>query len=361
MSEEAAKEAAAFLDRQVGTTTPGFSSLVAVGSKQVFSMAGGLAVQEPERHAATPATLYDLASLTKPLATALLALRAHDEGIVDLESPVEVSGGSFTMLDLLRHEAGFPAWAPLYGKVRSKNEARDWLLRVCPRGMAGEKAVYSDLGYILLGFLLEEKLHGELSALVEARLLRPLGIGPEEACFRPSLPKERIAAAELDGAHEAEMARRNGAEPCVVPKGGLWGVVHDGNARFLNGAAGHAGLFATACGVASLARSYFPSERFLSEGALALAWKPERSGQGEVRTAGWKSASSNGWAAGSALSRDAIGHEGFTGTGVWLEPEGEKVYILLTNRIHPRHPGTDFGPVRAGFLSLARKLAERSG
>ena len=138
-------------------------------------------------------------------------------------------------------------------------------------------------------------------------------------------------------------------------------MVHDGNARFLNGAAGHAGLFATACGVASLARSYFPSERFLSEGALALAWKPERSGQGEVRRSGWKSAISNGWAAGSALSRDAIGHEGFTGTGVWLEPEGEKVYILLTNRIHPRHPGTDFGPVRAGFLSLARKLAERSG
>ncbi|MCI4397237.1 MAG: serine hydrolase [Acidobacteria bacterium] len=361
MTHEHGTKLRAFLNHQLGVTTPSFSALVLSNSRALFAEAAGFGVIEPERHAAATTTLYDLASLTKPLATALLALRAHDEGLIDLESPVEPPGCTFTMLDLLRHEAGFPAWAPLYGKVRSKDEAREWLLRACPREKAGESALYSDLGYILLGFLLEEKLQGELDALVGERLLRPLGLGHEDVCFRPLAPKETIAAAELDGAHEAEMARRNGAEPCAVPEGGLWGVVHDGNARFLNGVAGHAGLFATARGVACLAQSYFPGARFLSEGALALAWKPERSGQGEVRTAGWKSVITKGWTAGSALPRDAMGHEGFTGTGVWLEPEGEKVYILLTNRIHPRHPGTDFGPVRAGFLSLARALAEHAG
>ncbi len=361
MTHERGTRLNAFLNGQRGVTTPSFSPIVLSNSRTLFAEAAGFSVIEPERHWAASTTLYDLASLTKPLATALLALRAHDEGLIDLDRPVEPPGCTFTMLDLLRHEAGFPAWAPLYGKVRSKDEAREWLLRDCPREKAGDAALYSDLGYILLGFLLEEKLQGGLDALVGERLLRPLGLRHEDVCFRPSAPKETIAAAELDGAHEAEMARRNGAEPCAVPEGGLWGVVHDGNARFLNGVAGHAGLFATARGVACLVQSYFPGASFLSEGALALAWKPECSGQGEVRTAGWKSAITKGWTAGSALPQDAIGHEGFTGTGVWLEPEGEKVYILLTNRIHPRHPGTDFGPVRAGFLSLARTLAEHAG
>ncbi len=361
MAANDSKKLTAFLNAQLGVTTPSFSAIVMASSTPLFSEAAGFGVIEPERHEAKATTLFDLASLTKPLATALLALRAHDDGLVDLDGPAEECGGQFTMLDLLRHEAGFPAWAPLYARARSREESREWLLRGCPRKKAGEATVYSDLGYILLGFLLEEKLQRGLDALFKARVLEPLGIKPEEACFRPLRPKEEIAATELDGAREAEMARRNGANPCVVPDGGLWGVVHDGNARFLGGAAGHAGLFATAPGVARLARAFFGGCGFLSQGALALAWKPERSSTGEIRTAGWKSAATTGWTAGNALSPNAIGHEGFTGTGVWLEPEGEKVYILLTNRIHPRHPGTDFGPVRAAFLSLARTVAEHSG
>ncbi len=361
MKEEASEATASFLSRQAGVTTPGFSSVVTAGSKTVFAMAGGLAVREPRRHEARTATLYDMASLTKPLATALLALRAACEGELDIEEPVAEGPNAFTMLDLLRHEAGFPPWEPLYGKVRSKEGARAWLMSGCERGKAGEAAVYSDLGYILLGFLLEEKLQGELSALVERRVLRPLGIGQEDACFRPSGPKEKVAAAELDGAHEAVMARRNGAVPCPVPEGGLWGVVHDGNARFLGGAAGHAGLFATARGAAVLAGAYFPTSGFLSGKSLAMAWEQGRAMSGEARTAGWKHSLTKGWTAGSVLPEGAIGHEGFTGTGAWLEPNGEKVYILLTNRIHPRHPGTDFGPVRASFISLARKLAESNG
>ncbi len=145
-----------------------------------------------------------------------------------------------------------------------------------------------------------------------------------------------------------------------VPARGLWGIVHDGNARFLGGAAGNAGLFGTVSGVAKLASAFLPASGFLSPASRELAWTPGRAPEGEARTAGWKRAASPGWTAGAALPPGAVGHEGFTGTSVWMEPEGEKVYILLTNRIHPRHPGTEFGAIRAEFLRRARTLAERA-
>ena len=99
-----------------------------------------------------------------------------------------------------------------------------------------------------------------------------------------------------------------------------------------------------------------PGSPLLSERALERAWNASAG----FRTAGWKAAGHPGWAAGAAFRRAPIGHEGFTGTGVWMEPGEGKTYILLTNRIHPRHPGTDFGPVRAALLSgLPREMIVR--
>jgi len=349
----------AYLRTLLDTTTPGFACGVWQEGRALDRDFEGEATREPERHPVTARTLFDLASLTKPLATALLALKAHSEGAMDLEAPVlGVPGPRFTPLDLLRHEAGFPAWAPLYGVARDRVGAFRWLGEECPREPAGRRAVYSCPGYLLLGHLVEEFLQGELSALFQERVAAPLGLLPREAFFRPAGPSPDVAATELRGEHEAALARQNGVAPPSVPPGGLWGVVHDGNARFLGGAAGNAGLFATLAGVAKLARGFFPSSGFLPAGVLEWAWTPGRCLTEQVRTAGFRHASDPGWAAGAALPSDAVGHEGFTGTGVWLERESERVYILLTNRIHPRHPGTDFGPVRAEFLRRARKQVE---
>jgi|WetSurMetagenome_2_1015567.scaffolds.fasta_scaffold74929_2 serine-type D-Ala-D-Ala carboxypeptidase len=332
---------------------PGIAwSVTGASGGPVASGCLGHAVVDPEPHAVHEGTLFDLASLTKPLVTAALALQASDRGELDLTAPV--AGADFTPLQLLRHEAGYPAWRPLYAFTRNRTEAKRWLLDGCPRETPGSKTEYTCLGYILLGFLLEEFLHGPLPGLFAERLAGPLGIGPEDACFSPPASmRERVAATERGPFHEAGMARQYGASlpPIREPSG--WGEVNDGNARMLGGAAGNAGLFGTVHAVERLAGAFRPGSPILSERALRLAWSPSPG----FRTAGWKAQGFPGWAAGARLPQGAVGHEGYTGTGVWMEPGGGRTYVLLANRVHPVHPGDDFGPARAQFLAAARELS----
>lgn len=338
--------------------TPGYAWSVSTPAGRLAGGFGGLRIVEPVRAPVEESTLFDLASLTKPLATALIALRAFDAGQLDVEAPVAGTGPPpFTLLDLLRHEAGFPDWLPLYGCAPSPAALKAWLLRDCPRKeRAGLRAVYSCAGYVLLGMMLEEGLGAPMGQLFERYVSIPLGLPSREACFSPPAGwRDRCAAEELDGGYEARMARPLGATPPPFRSGMAWGEVHDGNARFLGGAAGNAGLFGTLAAVERLCRALSPQDRFLSPEALRLAWESPRA-EGRYRTAGWKAAGSEGWWANALLPEGGIGHEGFTGTGVWMEPETFRTYILLTNRIHPRHPGTDFGKVRAAFLEAAKEL-----
>ena len=347
----------AYLDSVCPAQTPGLSWAVARLDGRTLRGWRGMAVTEPEPIPVAEDTLYDLASLTKPLATALLALRAFDAGKIDLFSPAEgIAGPPVTLLGLLRHEAGFPDWIPLYAFLKDRHRAASWLMTECPRGESQNIVAYSCPGYILLGLLLEQALGDGFSNLFDEWVARPLGIAKGAACFRPaSLPVRRIAATELDATSEAAMARRFGAEIPPFATGLAWGEVNDGNARFMGGASGNAGLFGTLGAVENLCKAYEPDGGFLSNESLELAWEsPHQLGTGQRRTAGWKALGSSGWWANDLMPLGGIGHEGFTGTGVWMEPGGKTTYILLTNRIHPRHPGTEFGPVRSGFIRAAR-------
>jgi CubicO group peptidase (beta-lactamase class C family) len=347
----------AYFDSVCPDQTPGLSWAVARSDGKTLRGWRGMAVTAPEPVPVAEDTLYDLASLTKPLATALLALRAFDAGKIDLFSPVEgIPGPSVTLLGLLRHEAGFPDWVPLYAYLMDRDHAASWLMTECPRGKSGKNVEYGCPGYILLGLILERALGDSLSDLFDEWIARPLGITKGAVCFRPAgLPARLIAATELDAAYETAMARRFGAEIPPFATGLAWGEVNDGNARFMGGASGNAGLFGTLGAVEILCKAYVPDEGFLSRKSLELAWdSPHPPGLGQRRTAGWKAVGSIGWWANGLLPQGSIGHEGFTGTGVWMEPGGKTTYILLTNRIHPRHPGTEFGPVRSGFIRAAR-------
>ena len=311
----------------------------------------GFAVLDPERIPTTESTLYDLASLTKPLATALLALQAEDRGEIDLEA--EVPGAPFSFLQLLRHEAGYPAWMPVYRFATGKEKVFSWLMDGCPRHPAGERTVYSCLGYILLGLLLEDILQGPLDALFAGRVAGPLGIAGD-ALFAPSPAlRERTAATERGDFHEDEMARPFGGDATHFREPPGWGEANDGNARALGGVAGNAGLFATLSAVERLASAFRPGSGLLSPRALRRAWSPSPG----WRSAAWKVSGHPDWATGRELPPGSIGHEGYTGTGVWLEPNGGKTFTLLTNRVHPHHPGTDFGGARASFLAAARALS----
>jgi len=332
--------------------TAGLAWSVSKGSGERLAWGhGGYAVLDPERLAVSEDTLFDLSSLTKPLVTALLALQAEDRGEMDLAAPVP--GEPFTFLQLLRHEAGFPAWMPLYASAADPAGVRRWLLERCPRRAPGERAEYSCLGYILLGFLLEEILHAPLDRLYAERIAGPLNLSPEAACFRPpEALRPWTAATERGPFREAEMARQSGAgiPPWREPAG--WGQVNDGNARSLGGVAGNAGLFGGLEAVERLAGAFRDGSALLSERARRRAWDPSPG----FRTAGWKAAGHPEWAAGAELPEGSIGHEGYTGTGLWMEPGEGRTYILLTNRVHPVHPGSDFGEARAAFLSSAREL-----
>jgi CubicO group peptidase (beta-lactamase class C family) len=196
-------------------------------------------------------------------------------------------------------------------------------------------------------------LHAPLNALFAERIAGPLGLSPEAACFRPpeGLRKGTVAT-ERGPFKEAETARQYGAAipPWREPAG--WGQANDGNARCLGGVAGNAGLFGGLEAVERLAGAFREGSGLLSERARCRAWTASPG----FRTVGWKAAGHPGWTAGVGLPDGAIGHEGYTGTGLWMEPGEGKTYILLTNRIHPVHPGSDFGEARAAFLSSAREL-----
>lgn len=335
--------------------TPGYAwSVTDASGRRLHGGWGGSAVLDPEVLPMSEDTLFDVASLTKPLVTALLVLQAMDRGELDLDAPVPgAPAPSFTPLQLLRHEAGFPAWHPLYAKASSREGLLRWLLLECPREEPGRRTEYSCLGYVLLGLLLEDLLHKDLHGLFAERIAGPLSLSPGEACFHPPAAfRRRVAATERTQFKEATMARQYGADIPAFKDPAGWGEANDGNSRHLGGVAGNAGLFASLGAVERLAAAFRPIRAFLLEDALTLAWRPS---QGH-RTAGWKAEGHPQWLAGKELPAGAIGHEGFTGTGVWMEPEAGRTYILLTNRIHPRHPGTDFGEARSAFLRMAREL-----
>jgi CubicO group peptidase (beta-lactamase class C family) len=343
---------------------PGASWLVGDARRVLAEGAVGDATVEPGRLPASTETLYDLASLTKPLATALLAVRLQAAGRLRLEDRVDRllpewrpgDGPPLTLLDLLTHRSGLPAWMPLYA-LASDMTGRIVAVATAPRPHAPLLAVtYSCPNYLLAGFALERVSGAPLDRLFREQVTTPLGIG--DLGYRPA-PEEkpRIAATETGNAHESALAGVAAAAYNGWRRQLIWGEVHDHNAWTLGGVAGNAGLFGTARAVWSLART------FLKDGP-ALLGDEERSwfahdftpGLNQARSVGFQLASTPGCSAGADLSPRAFGHTGFTGTSLWIDPEVERVLVLLTNRVHPRHRDRDLHPLRREFHTRARAL-----
>lgn len=314
---------------------------------------------------ASPVVLYDLASLTKPLATVTLLLLARREGL-DLDGPLrewlpELAGspwGLVTVSQCAVHTAGFPAWAPLYAAGGTRREHYlEALSAITPVRPAGEQVEYSCLGFLALGVLLERGFDASLGELFAGLVAEPLGL-EEELLFRPAEGVPAAAGEREWFAERTMLAQRRlpgwppPPPPGVVPCG-------DGNARGLGGEAGNAGLLGTAAGVAALAMEYLPGGGDLltaAEAALAVrCWTP---GLNQPRGLGWQLAATPGCSAGPALPPDAAGHTGFTGTSVWLDPRREGVLVLLSNRLHPGGRTPDLHPLRRRFHALAGAVLE---
>jgi CubicO group peptidase (beta-lactamase class C family) len=314
--------------------------------------AAGLSVAEPVSEPVHPDTPFDLASLTKPLATATLAGILVAEGRLTLDDPAarwipELRRGAYaslTLRDLGTHRGGFPAWHPLYLEARSRESYAERIASLPPVGPPGA-TLYSDLPFILLGIAVERAAGSTLDVLFRDRIAGPLGLARAGFATDPRTFAD-AAATERGNAYERRLAGQLG-HLHAFRRHVLRGEVHDGNAWGLGGVAGHAGLFATADEVAILAGAVLDPSRLGLGEAARDPWLRPAGGDG-ARTFGWLPAAGAESVRG-VLEPDAVGHFGFTGTSVWVEPGRGAVHVLLTNRVHPEVPEEPFAPVRRAF------------
>ena len=345
-----------------------FPSAVYVISEKrriTFSDALGHAVVEPYSITATLDTIYDLASLTKPLVTGLLCAKRIEAGELTLDSAVahylpefeRTDRQMITVRQLLTHTSGLPAWRPLY--ILAEGERDRTVGAIANEALEyhpGSRVLYSDLGFIVLGFLLERLTGKRLAQLAQAEIIEPLKL--QRTFFNPEVALQTgIAACETGNAYERETSRATGAaEYSNWRENVIWGEVHDGNAHFLGGAAGHAGLFSNAPETLHLASQCVArqSELLKPQTCSELFSTNMTGGLNEARSSAWQLAITPESAAGPALPLNSYGHSGFTGTSCWIDPNHERVFILLTNRTHGRSlPFVNINSVRRQFHNLA--------
>jgi CubicO group peptidase (beta-lactamase class C family) len=312
----------------------------------------GLAVTRPERVPMARETVFDLASLTKPLATATAVLLLVHDGAVSLDDPVakhlpafaERDKEAVTLRHLLTHSSGLRPWRGFHDllleRERKRGErligtpaARDFVLEsICRSALVhepGTAAVYGDLDFIVLGALIEAVTREPLDELCERRILRPLGL--EHTRFvrlaegRSPLP-------------EAERRRFAATENCPWRGRVLWGEVHDPNASVMGGVAGHAGLFAPADDVMRFALAvldvWHGRSDALPRELLRHFLTRQQLPEGSDWALGWDTPSAGQSSSGTHFSASSVGHLGFTGTSLWIDLEKEAVVVMLTNRVH---------------------------
>jgi CubicO group peptidase (beta-lactamase class C family) len=325
---------------------PGAVVAVSLPHERYLYGAGRLADDDSTRPG--PRTIYDLASLTKVVALTTGLMFAVEEGRIGLDDPVQYHLPEFvgpgkdqvTLRHLLTHSSGLPAHRRLWEESGDAAGAIAVTLAIPLDTLPGLRTVYSDLGAILLTQVLERTYRGPIDSLLSDRLFRPLGM-TSTRFHPPAAWRDRIAPTEAD------------------PWRGrvLRGEVHDENAAWLGGVSGHAGLFGSAedllrFGEWVLERWNRETGTPSSDGgppeaptAIAEFVRRQDLVPGSSRALGWDTPSP-GSSAGLRLSPRSIGHTGFTGTSIWIDPDRQLVVVLLSNRIHPTRDNPRLGHLR---------------
>ena len=298
---------------------PGGVWLVARGRRVLACEAQGYA--DPERGIPmTTGTVFDLASLTKVTATLPVILCLLEQGLFRLDDALSLHLPEFPdhqvrIRHLLTHTAGFPSGERLWGRGWNRTEALDHVARLAPIHPVGQKVLYSDISFQLLGLLAERLTGRRLDQLASDLVFGPLGM--KGATFAPgpdTAPTE----------YREQLGRRQQGE------------VHDENATALEGVAGHAGLFGTVDDLLAYAGMWmgWPGTRVLSDATRWAATMQATESDGERRGLGWLLRGNQFSSAGDLMSMQAFGHTGFTGTSLWLDPAQDLVVVLLTNRVY---------------------------
>lgn len=290
--------------------------------------------------AVIPETIYDLASVTKAVATTTMAMILYERGELDLEMPVrnvvpEFAGDDprrdeVTIHMLLAHSSGLPAYEKLFLHAGSRDELLRAAFETPLAAEPGSQAEYSDIGFIILGEALARIAGHVLDYFCQHEIFGPLGMS--RTSFRPP------------------SAWRSTIPPTVDDQGFrhrvIQGEVHDENASVLGGVAGHAGAFATAADIATFSHTLLSGGRpILRPETLTLFTRRESAPAGTTRTLGWDTPSRPSQS-GRYFSDGSFGHLGYTGTSLWIDPEKQLSITLLTNRTWPDNQNQTIKQVR---------------
>ena len=331
-------------------TTPAVCAAVMNRSDTLAVWAAGGHTYDADALTTKPDDLFDLASVTKVIATATLCGVYVDSGHLDLDQPVRdiltdcALDGRVTPRALLSHCSGLPAHVHLYKQLIDKREVEDAVKSMALEYEPLTRAVYSDMGYILLGCVLEAVGGAPLNELFRDHIREPLRV--YETVFCPSVENQsRIVPTEDDRQWRGRLVH---------------GEVHDENAAVMGGVAPHAGLFSTVVNTAAYTRLW------LNEGSLygQRILKPDtvklfRTRVGFIPEStwalGWDTVSSSGSTSGNHFSPTSHGILGFTGTSIWVDPEADLAVVLLTNRVHPTRDNWGIRGLRPAFHDAVRK------
>jgi CubicO group peptidase (beta-lactamase class C family) len=333
---------------------PGAAVIIGRRDATVLSRGYGTLDYSPASTAVSPErTLYDLASLTKVVATTTAVMVLYDEHRIALDAPVAHYLPAFsrgaksrvTIRELLEHRSGLPAGRNLSHFTHSPARARALVLATTLENAPGTVQQYSDVGMDVLGFVVEAVAREPLDRFVHRRIFAPLAM--TSTTYRPGAAlRARTAPTEIHNA-----------------RGRLKGTVHDGDAYALGGVAGHAGLFSTASDLARFAQMLLDGgtldgRRIVADSTVALFTH---------RSAGWRALGwdtcAGGASCGQHMSERAYGHTGFTGTSLWIDPDRGLYVIVLANWLHERPDGLAppiaiLADVRADVADIATVAAD---
>ena len=305
---------------------PGAVAYIAEGGTVLYHEAFGHRMCTPEIRQMQRDTIFDLASLTKPIVTGTLIMCLVEEGTVELNDPIQSYLPEFihpqvNISHLLTHTSGLPAWRATYLESKTKDAVVNYLGQIPLEYSTGTKVVYSCLGYILLGKLLERLTGEPLDVLAQRWIFQPLEMNSTRY-NPPSAWTDMCAATEDSNSFEKRMVDyqpHDWREEVIV------GEVHDENAHFLGGVSGNAGLFSTATDISKFCEMLLNGgDRVLTTDSIEQMATVHTTGLNESRGIGW-----------IILEDGSLYHTGFTGTSIRVNIKRKMYAILLTNRVHP--------------------------
>jgi beta-glucosidase-like glycosyl hydrolase/CubicO group peptidase (beta-lactamase class C family) len=321
---------------------PGAQLLVAKDGGIVYNKSFGRFEYSPSSAKVTNATMYDLASVTKVIATTSAIMKLYEDGKLNLDDKVTtyvpefgVKGKeSVSVRNLLLHNGGLPPFKRLYLTCKTPQEVLDSVYSTELIYTPGDSTVYSDFDFIILGKIVEKITNQPLDRYVRDTFFEPLGMS-HTMYLPPASMINEIAPTEYDSTYRKSLVR---------------GFVHDENAYALGGVSGHAGLFSTASDLAIMMQMLMNGGSYGGKQYL----KPEtikmfttRQGKPTTRALGWDTKTMKGYStAGSLFSEQSFGHTGFTGTSIWVDPTKSLFVIFLTNRVYPTRVNTKIASVR---------------